>query len=310
MTGIRKDAHCAPLPVRNGVAPSRVWLPQGPWPRLLDFLQERFVHLPAAALMQRLAQGDIVDQEGNPQTADSAYIPLRWLWYYREVANEAAVPFDLPVLYRDSCLVVVDKPHFLASIPGGQYLQETALIRLRRSLDLPMLSPIHRLDRDTAGVMLFCADPASRGAYQTLFQSRRVLKEYEAIAPVVQDMTFPLVYSSRLQQRAGQFTMHEVPGEPNSETVIEMIAAAALGHYRLRPITGRKHQLRLHMAALGMPICNDMFYPVLCQPPTAANDFSRPLQLLARAVEFTDPFSGQQRRFCSQRTLATAHLAV
>ncbi len=294
--------HRAPLPVRDGVTPSRVWLPQGAWATLADFLLERFAHLPPDILLARLAQGDIVDEYGLAQQGHSPYLPLRWLWYYREVPTETVIPYDLPVLFRDRYLVAVDKPHFLASIPGGRYLQETALIRLRRALDMPDLSPIHRLDRDTAGVMLFCADPASRGAYQTLFQSRAVHKEYEAIAPLSSQMSLPQVYRSRLQQRAGHFTMQEVPGEHNSETHIELIAAGAWGHYRLRPVTGRKHQLRAHMAALGIPIRHDMFYPVLCQPEDT-DDFDRPLQLLARAIAFTDPVSGVERRFESLRTL-------
>lgn len=315
------------MPLRNGVAPSRVHLPPGPWVRLLDFLLERFEHVPPDILRARLARGDIVDDAGLPQTLDSPYQPLRWLWYYREVPAEAPVPFDLPVLFRDDRLVVVDKPHFLASIPGGRYLRETALTRLRAALDLPLLSPIHRLDRDTAGVLLFCADPESRGAYQTLFQSRAVRKEYEAIAPLRADLGLPLVYRSRMQARAGHFTMQETPGVANSETfieLIEVIAAAApgprddacgdakqacdaapeggLGRYRLRPHTGRKHQLRVHMSALGLPIRNDSFYPEL-QPYAGSDDFSRPLQLLARAIEFTDPYSGRPRRFESRRRL-------
>src|SRR5690606_37754442 len=197
------------------VAPSRVYLPQGPWARLCDFLLERFPHVPPHILLERLAQGDIVDGDGVVQTPDSPYQPLRWLWYYREVPAETHVPFELPILFRDDYLVVVDKPHFLASIPGGRYLRETALIRLRQSLDLPLLSPVHRLDRDTAGVLLFCADPESRGAYQTLFQTRDVRKEYEALAGVRNDLVFPLVHRSRVAQRAGHFTMQELAGEPN-----------------------------------------------------------------------------------------------
>lgn len=295
----------APLPIRNGVAPSRVHLPPGCWPSLLDFLLERFPHVPPDILRARLASGDIVDEAGVAQTLDSPYQPLCWLWYYREVPVEAPVPFDLPVLFRDSRLVVVDKPHFLASIPGGRYLQETALIRLRGMLDLPLLSPIHRLDRDTAGVLLFCADAESRGAYQALFQTRDVQKEYEAVACLREDLALPLVHRSRLQARDGHFTMEEVEGEPNSETAIELMRPLADGSglYRLSPHTGRKHQLRVHMSALGMPIRNDGFYPEL-KAYAEADDFSRPLQLLARGIEFVDPFTGRIRRFESQRELA------
>lgn len=299
-------AGSAPLPVRRGVAPSRVHLPPGEWPLLLDFLKERFRHIPPDILRARLERGDIVDQDGTVQTLTSPYRALHWLWYYREVPDEVTVPFDLPVLFRDDRLVAVDKPHFLASTPGGRYLRETALIRLRTHLNLPLLSPLHRLDRDTAGVLLFCVDPQYRGAYQSLFQHRNVQKEYEAIAPLRDDLDLPLVYRSRLEARAGHFTMHEVPGAANSETRIELIGTLAqregLGHYRLRPHTGRKHQLRAHMSALGIPICNDGFYPGL-QAYAEADDFTRPLQLLARAIEFTDPCSGKPRRFESARRL-------
>ncbi|HWL30307.1 MAG TPA: pseudouridine synthase, partial [Burkholderiaceae bacterium] len=267
---------------------------------------------------------------GVPQSADHPYVPQRWLWYYREVPDEPTIPFDLPVLYRDDYLVVVDKPHFLASIPGGRHLRETALTRLRKSLDLPLLSPLHRLDRDTAGVLMFCADPAYRGAYQVLFQTHRVRKEYEAVAPVSSALPLPRTHRSRLMPVPGRFTVREVEGEANSETHIELIgqvadvgnlpddltvdpdggravrrAARVAGLYRLTPRTGRKHQLRAHMSALGIPIHNDMFYPDLLAYPDA-DDYARPLQLLARAIEFVDPVTGRDRCFRSRRVLQVA----
>lgn len=294
--------------MRGGVAPSRVYLPAGPWPTLLDFLIERFTHVPPCVLRDRLARDEIVDEAGVPQAANSRYKALGWLWYYREVPQEPDVPFDMPILFRDKHLVAVDKPHFLASTPGGRYLRETALTRLRLILDMPLLSPIHRLDRDTAGVLLFCADPESRGAYQALFQSRDVRKEYEALASLRAEPALPLLRRSRIQARPGHFTMEEVDGEPNSETHIELLAEArGQGLFRLRPHTGRKHQLRVHMSGLGMPICNDNFYPEL-KAHAEPDDFSRPLQLLARSIEFTDPLSGRTRRFESLRQLQSLEL--
>lgn len=294
----------APLPVRKGVAPSRVYLPDGPWQTLGQFLTQRFPHVPSDILHQRLQAGDIVDHAGTAQNAAMPYQPGRWLWYYREVPNEVEVPFDLPLLYRDAHLVVVDKPHFLASTPGGRYLRYTALARLREHLSLPDLTPLHRLDRDTAGVLMFCAHPPSRGAYQALFQSRQVFKQYEAVAQVSGGFAGPAIYRSRLQQRPGHFTMQEVAGEPNSETSIQLVhESEGIGLFRLQPLTGRKHQLRAHMAALGMPILHDTFYPVLLDLP-AADDFSQPLQLLARQVRFRDPISGQQHCFTSRRVLS------
>ena len=300
-----RSVLASPLPLRDGVAASRVYLPPGPWTHLLDFLLERFEYMPAHILRDRLARGDIVDDQGVPQTLGSPYRPSGWLWYYREVVNEPRVPGKLQVLHHDERLVVVDKPHFLACIPGGRYLQETALTRLRRSLDLPSVSPIHRLDRDTAGVMLFCVDPRHRGAYQGLFQSREVLKEYEAVAPLRKDLVLPLVYRSRLVNRPQAFTVHEVAGPPNSQTRIELISSLGegWGHYRLRPHTGRKHQLRAHLSALGIPICNDRFYPELSKHADE-DDFAQPLQLLARSIAFTDPITGKPQYFKSRQQLS------
>ena len=301
-----KVSSTLPLPVKDGVAPSRVYLPRGIWPTLLDFLVERFPYTLPETIRARLLRGEIVDSRGVPQAADDAYVPDRWLWYYREVLDEAVVPFEIDILYRDERILAIDKPHFLASIPGGRYLRETALTRLRQQLELPQLSPVHRLDRETAGVMLFTVDPACRGQYQKLFQSRDVRKTYEAVAPFNADLTFPLVRQSRLEPRPGHFTMQEVDGEPNAHTMIELIRAMGnLGLYRLSPVTGRKHQLRAHLSALGIPICNDLFYPDL-QPSAAFDRYDRPLQLLARHLEFIDPYTHEVRVFESRRQLLMA----
>ncbi|TEA77115.1 pseudouridine synthase [Allopusillimonas ginsengisoli] len=295
----------APLPPRQGVAASRVYLPDGPWLTMGEYLSQRFPHVPADILAERLARGDIVDETGVAQHAGAAYRPRIWLWYYREAPREPAVPFDLPVLFRDERLLVVDKPHFLASIPGGRHLHETALTRLRLQFDLPLLAPVHRLDRDTAGVLVFCLDPQARGAYQSLFQARAVYKEYEAIAALNQGLALPCVYQSRIDTAPGAFVVTSRLSEmPNSETRIELMETlgGGLGLYRLLPLTGRKHQLRAHMSALDMPIVNDRLYPVL-KTYLRDDDFSRPLQLLARRVAFKDPFTGAQRVFESARQL-------
>ena len=271
--------------------------------------------MPAAVLLERLQAGEIMDDQGRPQCAGSPYRGGRWLWYYREVPDEIPVPFELDILHRDARLVVVDKPHFMATTPGGRYLRHTALVRLRNELDLPHLSPIHRLDRETAGVLVFCADPAYRGRYQTLFQAREVGKEYEAVAAPPDFSVFPLVYRSRLEEMSGRFLMHEVPGEANSETRLELLSELGdgLAHLRLQPLTGRKHQLRAHLCALGMPILNDSFYPVTPYDDKATarsdDDFGHPLQLLARAIEFRDPVDGRLHRYESRRTLQCAALA-
>ena len=293
----------APIPARNGIAPSFLQLPTGDWPDLLHFLIARFPHIAPEIWQQRLAAGQVFDHLGQPHSLHSPYPANRRIWYYRELAIEPHVPFGATVLYQDGRLVVADKPHFLASIPCGRYAQETLLTRLRRQLDLPQLTPIHRLDRETAGVMVFCADPACRGGYQTLFQTRSVHKTYEALAPLHPDLSLPRTHRSRLVERADSFVMEEVAGEPNSETQIALLAAyGGLGHYRLSPLTGRKHQLRVHLSSLGIPIVNDPWYPTV-QADKPIDDFSQPLQLLARDIAFTDPYSGVQRRFESRRVL-------
>lgn len=293
----------SPLPVRDGIAASVLHLPPGRWPSLLIFLQARFPHVPADVWRARLATGLVVDDAGQPWSLDCPYLPNRNIWYYREVAVEPVVPFAATVLYQDDRLVVADKPHFLASVPGGRHVHETLLTRLRLQLALPNLSPIHRLDRETAGVILFCADPTYRSHYQTLFQQRTVHKEYEAIAGFRPDLPMPQCRQSRLQERSGDFRMEEVEGPPNSQTRISLISRqGAWAHYRLRPLTGKKHQLRAHLAALGVGIAADPWYPALL-PDKPINDFSNPLRLLAREIEFVDPVDGCRRCYQSERQL-------
>ncbi|QNM97573.1 pseudouridine synthase [Chitinimonas koreensis] len=294
----------SPLPIRDGVSPSYLWLPAGQWPDLIAFFRARFPHLGDDVLLGRFERGDLVDEEGRPLRAGDPYKPGRRIWYYREVPPETPVPFEEAVLHRDERLLVVDKPHFLAMIPAGRHLRETLLSRLRNRFGLPELTPLHRLDRETAGVTLFCLHPPSRGAYQSLFQARTVQKTYEAVAPYRAGLDLPLVHRSRLEEGADGFTMVETAGEPNSETRVELIERLGeLARYRLSPHTGRKHQLRAHMAALGIPIVDDPWYPAWAGVDKHGDDFSRPLKLLARSIAFTDPFSGEPRRFDSLRTL-------
>ena len=300
-----------PVASRDGVTPSKVWCPRGPWQSLEAFLLERFSYVSPDVLRERLARGDILDQGGQPVGPGAPYQAECWLWYFRMVENEAIVPFEMPVLYVDERLIAVDKPHFLATTPGGRYLYETALTRLRRHFKEDGISPVHRLDRETAGVLLFCRDPAARGAYQSLFQQGLIEKEYEAVAPFQEKLAQGLVYSSRMQEVPGRFVMEEVAGEANSCTEIlcarqwQNEQGQPLALYRLRPQSGRKHQLRVHLSSLGAPILNDVFYPDLL-PERKADDFSQPLQLLARYIAFVDPVTGQPQRFSSQRELELA----
>lgn len=239
--------------------------------------------------------GEIVDMNG-PISPDAPYVPGEAVWFHRDLPSETVVPFDISIVYRDDALLVIDKPHFLPTIPRGGHILQTALVRLRLELDLPQLVPAHRLDRVTAGLVLFVVDPTLRGAYQTLFQDRQVHKEYEAIAPFDPSLALPTVVRSRIVSEKGQFTAREVDGEPNAHTTVELLDHRnGLGRYRLTPLTGRTHQLRLHMNSLGVPILGDDLYPTASG--RAVDDFTDPLQLLASAMEFTDPISKSIRRF-------------
>ncbi|NKY30149.1 RluA family pseudouridine synthase [Nocardia gamkensis] len=291
-----------PLPKRHGLDPARLRLPeQGHWATIRDHLVERLPRVPATRIDELLHAGGIVDLDG-PISPDAAYVPGGAVWFHRDLPEETSVPFDIPVVHRDDDLLVVDKPHFLATIPRGQHILQTALVRLRRELDLPDLIPAHRLDRVTAGLLLFVINPARRGAYQTMFHKRTVRKEYEAIAPFDPALELPRVVRSRIIKEKQVLAAQEVPGEPNAETEIELLEHRdGLGRYRLRPHTGRTHQLRLHMNSLGIPILGDDFYPVLTDKPV--DDFTRPLQLLAASLEFTDPITREPRRFETTRTL-------
>jgi len=295
-------------PLRDGVAASRVGVGDGRLANVLAFLEARF---PAVAdWPARLARGDVLDAHGRPLTAGARVATGDLLWYWRDPPPEPRVPFELELLHRDEHLVVVDKPHFLAAIPAGRHLRETALVRLRAALGIATLAPIHRLDRETAGVLVFSVRPQDRGAYHALLRERAVHKVYEAIAPWRRDLALPLLARHRLEQpeREGFMQVRVVPGEPNAQARVELAERLGDGHalYRLEPRTGRTHQLRVQMNALGLPIAGDRIYPLLRPGPApgAAPDWSNPLQLLAREIAFADPVTGQARRFTSRRTLA------
>jgi tRNA pseudouridine32 synthase/23S rRNA pseudouridine746 synthase len=297
-------------PPRDGVGASRVGVGDGRFAHVLAFLAARF---PAVAdWPARLARGDVLDAAGHPLAADAPCRLGDVLWYWRDPPPEPRVPFEIEVLHRDEHLVVVDKPHFLAVIPGGRHLRETVLVRLRQQLGIETLAPMHRLDRETAGVLVFTVQPATRHAYHALLRERDVHKVYEAVAPWRDDLALPLACRHRLEKPAGAGFMQVqvVPGEPNAETLVELVECLdtpgdALALYRLTPRTGFTHQLRAQMNALGLPLVGDRIYPRLWPEPAAgtAPDWSHPLQLLAREIAFTDPVTGEARRFASRRRL-------
>jgi tRNA pseudouridine32 synthase / 23S rRNA pseudouridine746 synthase len=300
------------FPTRDGVGPSCVVLPTlsatSTWRRVIDFLEYRFVTIPRAEILARMARGDVLDAEGNLIAPDAPYRAHQMLFYYRQIVDEAPVPFVETVLFEDEYLVVADKPHFLPVTPGGRYLQESLLVRLKRKLNCDTLAPVHRIDRETAGLVLFTKQPHTRGLYHAPFAERRVEKVYEAVAPHSASLNLPMTYSSRLVEGEHFMRMEEAAGIANSETTIALIESesqSGLARYRLTPASGKKHQLRVHMASLGIPILYDQIYPVHVASADVDGDYSKPLQLLAKTLAFVDPISGETRRFESGRTLSS-----
>jgi tRNA pseudouridine32 synthase/23S rRNA pseudouridine746 synthase len=293
----------SPLPVVDGVAPSRQTLPAGGWETVLDFLAERHASVGADAWAARMRKGEVADETGARLTPSSPYRAGACVFYYREPEEEPRVPFEEHVLHRDAHLLVADKPHFLPVTPAGRYLRETLLVRLKRLTGERHLVPVHRIDRETAGLVVFSVEPSTRGAYASLFQRREVTKVYHALAPANDSLDFPVTRRSRIVAGEPFFRMREAEGEPNSETRVALIArAGAESLYEARPLTGRKHQVRLHLAALGIPVTGDRLYPEVL-PPSAPEDFDAPLKLLARSVSFRDPLTGRERHFESERSL-------
>jgi tRNA pseudouridine32 synthase/23S rRNA pseudouridine746 synthase len=294
----------SPSPFTRDAHASTVHLPPGAWATVLDGLCAHFVAISREQWLDRIARGRVLDGQGVAITSHTPYRAGLRIHYYREVVDEVPIPFAETVLHVDEHLVVADKPHFLPVVPAGGFVEQTLLRRLIGRLGNPQLVPLHRIDRATAGLVLFSAKPASRSAYQALFRERQIDKRYEALAPPLPGLTFPLRRRSRIVAGEPFFRMQEVAGEPNSETLIEVVERGErCWRYALFPVTGRKHQLRVHMAALGAPIMHDTLYPVLTA--AADDDYARPLQLLAHSLAFGDPLSGAPRRFESRLRLAT-----
>lgn len=296
------------IPARDGVSPSCVVLPHSrsaPWLRLLDFLAERLSVVDRAAWAERLARGEVLDDNGQPLAPDAPFEPGSRIHYYRHLDDEPVIPFEACVLFQDEHLLVADKPHFLPVTPGGRYVQQSLLVRLKRQTGIDSLSPIHRIDRETAGLVLFSLQAQDRNAYQALFRERVVHKTYEAIAAHRPELVLPITRRSRIEEDGERFfRMVEPDGDANSETRIELCEVrGAWARYRLTPLTGKRHQLRVHMNALGAPIVGDQFYPQVLRGPQDVEDFAEPLRLLARSIAFEDPVTGLSRRFNSERSL-------
>ncbi|GIG34629.1 pseudouridine synthase [Cellulomonas pakistanensis] len=301
----------SPLPPRHGLAAAWLRTPDRdrtrpvPWTTMGAWLRDRLPEQVDVAAM--LADGRFVDEDGRAVRADDPYGPHRFVWFHRDLREEPPVPGAIHVVHRDERLVVVDKPPFLSSIPRGRHVLQSVVVRLRAELGLPELSPLHRLDRVTSGLLLLATEQRWRAAYQTAFERREVRKTYRALAPVRDDLALPVDVRDHIRKERGVWQAVVVPGAPvNAETRVELEATTAdgLGVYRLSPRTGQTHQLRLHLLGLGIPIIGDPLYPVVRD--VAVDDFSTPLQLLAAEVAFADPVDGAERRFASVRRLPLA----
>jgi len=313
----------------NGVSASKVGVPANTLLTAIDFLCARFPAIQRERWLQRFDAGRVLNAIGQPIAPAQGLLGESHLLYFREVSDEPTLPFRAQIIFQDDHLVVADKPHFMPVTPGGQYVQQSLLVQLKQQLNLPELSPIHRIDRETAGLVMFSVRAQDRDAYQALFRLRQVEKTYEAIAGVPESsplrLEFPLTHKSMMVEDAQFFRMRELAddemqnGEPfNSETWMDCVerldgldsamqtitpSTPALARYVLKPITGQRHQLRVHMNALGLPLVGDQFYPVVKRAADELDDFSSPLQLLAKTIAFKDPLTGVTRRLESRRVL-------
>lgn len=292
------------IPTRHGVGPTGVFLPAGPWPTVLDFLVERMPHISREAWTERLRSQSVLNAEGQPVLLTQPYTPHTRLFYYRHIEDEPQLPESASIVFEDDHLLVADKPHFMPVTPGGRYVQQSLLVQLKNLTGCDDLAALHRIDRETAGLVLLGKRPAERDAYHALFRQQHIQKTYHAVAPFRPELTWPRTHTSRLVAGEPFFRMQEVPGDANSETRISLLRTdGSRALYQLEPVSGKRHQLRVHMLALGLPLEGDLFYPEALRGPDAPEDFSHALQLLAQRIAFTDPVTGAERVFESQRSL-------
>jgi len=293
-----------PIPTRNGVGPTCVFLPEGPWPTVLDFLAGTMPHVPRQTWAERLGSQSVLDAQGEPVPLTQAYVPNTRLYYYRHIADEPQLPEQARIVFEDEHLLVADKPHFMPVMPVGRYVRQSLLVQLKALTGCDDLVPLHRIDRETAGLVLLARRKADRDAYHALFRRQHIHKTYHAVAAFREEMAFPRTHASRLVTGEPFFRMQEVPGEANSETRIGPLRRhGARALYRLEPVSGKRHQLRVHMLSLGLPLEGDLLYPALRREADAPDDVSQPLQLLAQRIAFTDPVTGAERIFETRRRL-------
>ena len=293
------------IPTRNGVGASRVSLPSGPWLTVLDFLLERMPNISREEWLNRFANNLVLNEMAQPVLATQAYKPHTKLYYYRHIADETELLEKASILFEDAHLLVADKPHFMPVTPAGRYVQQSLLVQLKNLTNNADLVPLHRIDRETAGLVMFGKRLADRDAYHALFRNKSMHKVYEAVAGFRPELDLPIVYTSRLQADKLFFRTQEVAGEPNSQTRISLLKVeGSRALYQLEPISGKRHQLRVHMMMLDLPLEGDQFYPKVLHGPDSPQDFSRPLQLLAKSIDFIDPVTGEHREFQSALRLS------
>lgn len=297
----------SPLPPRHGLQAAWVRTPDRnpddplPWPTMRDWLVEKLAPAPED-VDALLSAGAFVDDRGRPISGSEVYRPHTFIWFHRTLRDEAEVPGELLVLHRDERIVVLDKPHFLSTIPRGRHVVQSAVVKARLMLELPELSAAHRLDRGTAGVLLMTTQKRWRAAYHSIFTARTARKVYHALAPFDASQEFPRRVESHLIKRVGTLQAETLDEEPNAFTdisILEVRGDHAL--YEVRPLTGKTHQIRAHFNQLGIALLGDPLYPLVRETPI--DDFSTPLQLLAHSLEFPDPVDATWRRFESGRVL-------
>ena len=303
--------------LRKGVSPSKVGIPANTHLSAIEFLVQRFPAIQREVWLQRFLEGGILNAEGINIGPNQSVLHETHLLYFRHVADEPTLPFKAQIIFQDEHLIVADKPHFMPVTPGGQYVQQSLLVQLKQDFNLPELSPIHRIDRETAGLVMFSVRAKDRNAYQQLFRLQQVQKTYEAIAGIPEssplNMVFPITYKSMMASDEQFFKMRELTArecattdQSNSETWIDCVerTSQALARYILKPVTGQRHQLRVHMNALGLPILGDRFYPHVKYLASEKDPLDQPLQLLAKTIAFLDPLTGTPRKFTSNLKLA------
>lgn len=292
------------IPTRRGVGPTCVFLPAGSWSTVLDFLTERMPHISRQTWAERLRSQSVLNAEGLPVSLTQTYTPNTRVFYYRHIEDEPQLPERADIVFEDDHLLVADKPHFMPVTPAGRYVQQSLLVQMKNQTGCDELVPLHRIDRETAGLVLLGKRPVDRDAYHALFRQQQIHKNYHAVAPFRTDLTWPRTHSSCLVAGQPFYRMQEVPGDANSETRINLLRTdGCRALYQLEPVTGKRHQLRVHMLALGLPLEGDLLYPEVRHEPDAPGDVTQALQLLAQRIAFTDPVTGAKRVFESKRSL-------